>query len=860
MTGRAAARLAHAAWQALALALCLGPALHAQAVPEGYEQGIFELRIGRIAAETVPGLLAPSGTVLVPVDRVLALTGMPTRRGDAAITVARARAAGSATLELTARRLREPSGVTALAAEDLVLVDRVYYLATARVAQLLGATAEADLGQLTVTLSRTPPFPVEQTAARAQRTARGPSRDTRERDGPLVPFVPRSGGAVLDWTVTSLATTQALGSSTGQLRGAAALFGGDVAAGTSVAGDGTGGVRATSNEWSYRRGLPSNPWLRQFQVGDIVGGGAQLRSLQGVTFTNAHALGDQMFGSVPVNVSLPQGWQYEVYQDGQLLGFSDAGSQGPVYVPLRYGTTPVHVRLVSPTGDETVRDYSYLIPQTQQQPGRFEYKAGGGRCTSGCRTLTFADASYGIAPWLSVTGGGERRTEDSASSILPHAGVSVLSYTGWNAQLQTARQSFTRASLLYGGSGAVVGSGSYTRSYLGADQPSVIPGADFGRWLFDGQLQLRTPPASRVTGWRLDNSIEGLAGGGAERSRTALTAQLRSGSVAMSYESERTRARHEMGLSVLSVLPAGLRASSLLGTVLFDGRSVHAMEVATSLQAGRRAAAGLTVRWEAGSGVILTAGFNGAFDALRLTSRLSASRDRPAYLATAASGAVALDGRHPSTFEGPGVGLAGVAGRVFYDVNANGVFDAGDQPAGKIRIVVNGTQTRSDASGRYRAWNVTPYEIADVVIDTLAFTDFSWTVLGGRTVVRATPGMFNPVDFPLVRTRELAGEVVPDSAVATASGVTLLLSSVDGGISQKIVTYSDGSFYVSRVLPGRYRLTVSPSALDALRADASPAALPVEVMFAADDAVLTLPPLRLVRRAEPANGAQRAPD
>ena len=55
--------------------------------------------------------------------------------------------------------------------------------------------------------------------------------------------------------------------------------------------------------------------------------------------------------------------------------------------------------------------------------------------------------------------------------------------------------------------------------------------------------------------------------------------------------------------------------------------------------------------------------------------------------------------------------------------------------------------------------------------------------------------------------------------------MTLLLASETGGASQRIVTFSDGSFYVSRVLPGRYSLTVAASALDALQDIGRPAAV-----------------------------------
>jgi hypothetical protein len=835
---------------ALLLLCVLASRARAQAVPARFEQGIFELRAARIAAETVPGLLAASGTVLIPIERVIALTGVPAQRTDSSITLERARGAGAATLQLRGRWLVDSSGVSALGADELALVDGTYYLATARVADWLGATVQTDLGQLSVTMTRTPPFPVEQAAARAQRTAGGLRRGTRSPSGPSVPFVPRSGGAVLDWTASAVGTGRSLGGSSGAMRSAAALFGGDVTAGVGVSGDGTGGVRSGNAEWSYRRGLPGNDYLRQFQIGDILGGGTQLRSLRGFTVTNARLASDPSFGSVPVNLSLPQGWQYEVYQDGQLIGFSDAGVRAPVYVPLRYGTTPVQVRLVGPTGDETVRDFSYLIPQTQQQPGRLEYTAGGGRCTSACSSIAFGDASYGVTPWLSVSGGAERRTTDGLSRTLPEGALSVATYSGWNAQLQAAKQSFTRVSLLYGGSARVIGSGSYSRTWLGADQPSVLVAADDGRWLFDGQLQLRTGPEGRVSGWRLDNTLEGVASQRAERSRSALTAELRGGSVSLSYETDRSRALREAGVSLLAVIPPRLRAGSVLATVLFDEQSAHAVELSTSLQTGRRGAAAVTTRWQRGTGVLVSLGYNGALGAMRLTSRLTSSPSRPTYLATSASGAVALDGTaRPTLFEGPGVGLAGVAGRVFYDVDADGRFGPGDLPARDVRVVVSGAPVRSDSSGTYHAWNVVPYESFEIAIDTLAFTDFSWTLLRGRTTVRATPGTFNRVDFPLVRTRELAGQLVPDSSIATVGGVTLLLTgTTPGSTTLRIVTYSDGTFYVSRVLPGRYLLTVAQSALDILGAAADPASMPVDISLAAGDPVQTLPPLHLRRR------------
>lgn len=831
---------------ALTIGALLAPAARteAQATPAGFDQGIFELRVARVATETVPGLLAARGIVLVPIDRVIALTAVPARLTDSTVTVERARGAGSATLELRTRRLVDATGARMLAPDELVRVDGTYYLATARVAELLGANVDSDMGQLAVTLTRTPPFPAEQNAARAQRAAsRGPSSALSPD---RVSFHPRSGGGVVDWSLSTVGSARALSGSTGTLRAATALYGGDLSTGAALSSDGTAGTRATNAQWSYRRGIPDNSLVRQFQVGDVIGGGAAFRSLRGMTFGNARSTSDPFFGSVPVDLNLPQGWQYEVYQDGQLLGFSDAAIRAPVYVPLRYGSTPVQVRLVSPTGDETVRDFSYLVPQSQQPPGRLEYSAGGGRCASGCESILFGDASYGVRPWLSVSGGAERRRIDGNARVYPQAGVSLASYSGWNAQLQAAAQSFERASVLYGGSGAVVGSASYSRTYDGAGQPSVIADVSGTRWMFNGVAQLRSPGGHRINGWRIDTTLEGVEAPSAERSRTALSADFARGTAGLSYETDRARDLREAGISMLAVFAPSSRASSVLGTLLVDARSVHALELSTSYQTGTRGAAALIARWQNGSGVSLGVGYNGVLGALRLTSRFSASARQPAYVAATASGSAALDGlQKPTVFEGPGVGLSGVAGRVFYDMDGDDEFGAGDLPAPDVRVFVSGAQTRADSAGRYHVWNVAPYEIGEIAIDTLAFSDPSWTLQRPHSAVRTTPGTFNRVDFPLVRTRELAGQLVGDSTVATVGGVTLFLTPATGGASQKIVTFSDGSFYLSRVRPGHYELTVSASALDALHADASPASQSLQMIVSADEPVFTTVPIRL---------------
>ena len=125
---RAVARLrsSRAAAPLLAQLAFVAPAVGAQAVPAGFEQGIFELRAARIATETVPALLTPTGLVLIPLERAIALTGVPVRQSDSSVAVERARNGGWATLDLRARRITDASGAQPLDAQELVRVDGAY--------------------------------------------------------------------------------------------------------------------------------------------------------------------------------------------------------------------------------------------------------------------------------------------------------------------------------------------------------------------------------------------------------------------------------------------------------------------------------------------------------------------------------------------------------------------------------------------------------------------------------------------------------------------------------------------------------------------------------------------------------------
>jgi hypothetical protein len=140
-------------------------------------------------------------------------------------------------------------------------------------------------------------------------------------------------------------------------------------------------------------------------------------------------------------------------------------------------------------------------------------------------------------------------------------------------------------------------------------------------------------------------------------------------------------------------------------------------------------------------------------------------------------------------------------------------------------------------------WNVLPYQAVNVQIDSLSLQDPSWIpALPGRAL-RPSPQQFTTVDFALVRTREIAGVLLPGAKIATTAGVGLELRDVDGGALNASRTFSDGAFYFGRVRPGHYRLALTKTSASALGITTPPE---IDVVVGADsDAIIELEPITL---------------
>lgn len=814
--------------------VCPAPAT-TQALPDHLEEGLFEVLVPNLGAITVPVLVDTAQTVLIPLEPLLGHVGYSVELQPGRSVWRAAEAAPENRLLLDPPRFMGADGRTSTLSDAAVAaVNDEVYVSTEALATILDAEVEVDWGALRVVVSRQePPFPA-QARARIEERRRRLFTPTAAGSGPVVPYEARSGGVIFDWNIGTSPTEERT-----LFRGAVggAVLGGDLVVGGSVA---MGRAPDRTAEVSYRRIFPERRWVNQLLLGQVVTQDMAPRSLAGVVVSNIPQQRDAQFAHVPVAPDIPEGWEFEVYQSGRLIGFSSAGADDAVLVPVRYGQTPLEVRMVGPSGQEVVSQYRYMVPISHLPPERLEYSAGAGVCPRDrCDGLGYGEVRYGLDRRLTVGGGFQAVSEDGQFSLRPSALASFVPDRHWALEMEARAEEFVRASVdRLSDDGRHVGlDASLHQPVFG--QPSFFLGSDT-RWQIQAQAGLHPLHVSA----RLD----GMTGKGAERVRVGVGRSIPRGFGELALEVGDFGENRMTGRAT-TILPerwwAFERPVALSGSFSTSTDGLRLLEVSSSLRPGADSYLSTAVQWNGERNEFhLTVTFRQLLEAARIDVA-AARRTTNSTLTLSANGSIAFDGARRVHFTDRDLqGRAGVVGRVYYDRDGDHAFGDADDPAPDISVLVGGVRTQTDDDGFYRAWNVTPYEVTAVAVDTLSGIDPRYTVLAGGTLLRPVPHLPNRVDFPLAETRELLGQVIQPGG-GGVGGVEVELIHDDTGRRQSVRTFSDGTFYVSRLLPGVWTIRIAAPSLEALQTTSDPEAVVLDINVADTQPLIELEPFVL---------------
>lgn len=628
---------------------------------------------------------------------------------------------------------------------------------------------------------------------------------------------------------------------------------------------------------SDRRGVPATLRLRAYRtdpagklplgathiaVGDVQGLSTPLVSQSGVgrgfIVTNRPVDRPQNFDRTDFRGELPNGWDAELYRNGQLLAFANDRADGRyefLDVALQYGQNRFEVVLYGPQGQIRREVKSVPVGLDSIPPRKTWYWAGadeeGRDLINLYRSPVFARrgwrGSFGLERGLNaktsvalnmssllIDGIGRRNFGEVA--LRRAIGPALAEFSG--AVDATGGRAFRAQALAQLGTTnfalETIWAGGNYRSDRILQNVTGLHVASIDHFFGKGRRSVPVHFDARLTTRRGGDSTLEFA------TRSSLSVGQMSFTGEVAYRDE----RRKFGPDPSSQIEAGLLANARVGTVRLRGEARFRIAPESQFQS-----ATIVGEWAAGGSRLHPAqwraelGYDQALGRARAGLGYSKRYERVSF---SASGEVATDGAvaaglnlafslGPDPRRNGGIRLTAdklasqgsALVRVYRDANSNGRRDAGERlekgaqiAAGRIPV-----DHLTDAHGEVVVDGLEPFQPVLVSVDGSALPDPLVQPSTPGSVVTPRPGVTVAIELPLVATGDVDGTLVRAGG-GSLEGIDLELVDGEGRAVARTRSDFDGFFLFEAVPYGRYsvriaKLSAQVAALDmALAADA----------------------------------------
>lgn len=813
------------------------PAVAAQEI----EPVLLEMRIGRYAERTIPAHRA-GDVALLPLLQFFELAEIRARwTGDSTVVAIIQPGNRRLTVDPRRRRVSLDGADTPLGPAEFLTSDGDLFLSERIFGRVLGLRWRTSWPDLETALENPEDLPVTRRILRELIAgARLRPEDSMVTDGVLREYPQLLEGVVLDYNAL-VPTDPGPGSGAYSLGLGLNLLGGAFEGRVQNEGPlDDGKVRV---DVSWLKVWRDNKWLSQVRLGDGFSSGTRTRNLRGVALGNVPFRRPDYIGQLPFTGTLGPGWQLEAYRGGRLISFDSVNALGQfsLDVPLQYGENPVDFIAYGPFGEVRQFNRTYRVSTQVIRARRLEYGLSAGACRSDdCQATANADVRYGLSTRWTVFGGVDQFWRDTLPDLShPYAGfignlTNALALEGEAVANATLRGTIRfEPSVWYQFAAEanrfdsdvvapLLTAEGRRNQYTLLSQVWPIPGA-LRNWLsFDASADWITTGETRTFSARVGASLQPGQVRFIPAIRWRRAEPLDDGPV--------TRATsYGMNLITLPFSQLGRLAGRLTtrsGIELQSPATVTSAFGFLSARVGNGLRAELGATWRKGEDVGLSALFTADLSGVRAYTTLEAPPAGDVRATQQVQGSVLYDlGTDGIDFSGgPSLQLGGVSGRVFLDLNGNGIYDQGEYVVPEVRVQVGMYSQETDASGAYRVWLLPAYERMVATVDTTTLPSPFWIPAYSAVSVNTTPNRFATLNFPLVAGGMAEGTVLRATAAGNlpVSGARVLFRERRTGRTREAVTFQDGSFYLMAIPPGDWEVTVDPVLLTRLGQRADP--------------------------------------
>jgi len=570
-------------------------------------------------------------------------------------------------------------------------------------------------------------------------------------------------------------------------------------------------------------------FLRQILAGKITtqATASVYNPVIGVQFTNTPTTFRRSFGSYTLTDKTEPGWTVELYVNNVLVDYIKADASGffTFEVPLVYGNTMVKLKFYGPWGEERTREQSLTIPYNFIPHREVEYTVSAGVVEDSVWSrFSRASVSYGATRFLTLGGGAEYLSSVSSTPVMP----------------------FVNASLRLPGN--VLLSGEYTHGVRARGRLS---------YRFPANIQLDLDYI------RYDKEQEAISYNYLEERRASLSVPLRikkfSAYSRMSYYNivlpltNYTTAEWMVAGAVRGVntnlttygLFVGNADPSIHSQLSLAIRLPGEFMIMPQTQYNYTDGEFMTARLGLEKRVLekgyvnlslernfrhnITMGeigmrydfsFAQAGISARQTNRQSTlvQYARGSFINDRPTGWLKADNR-------TNVGRGGISVVAFLDLNANGIYDAGEQKVPGLNIrSSSGTLERSDKDTTIHITGLEPYVKYYIEVDETSFENVSWRLDKKSYAVVADPNMLKLIEIPVFVRGEATGMVMlTDRGVTKGLGRMIVnFNSSANEITGRALTEDDGYYSWFGLPPGKYSVSIDSSQLSRLKLVSDP--------------------------------------
>jgi hypothetical protein len=789
----------------------------------GLEPVLVDLQLGRLVSRTVPAF-RDDDEALVPLRDFFDLAEIGYSIGPEGVLEARLEpsgelirvAPGSDSVSVGKRRL--PINAT-----QLVYRDSTLFIATERLGAMFDLNFDISWPDLTVTVLNPDSLPVGRRMWRDQMRALLAERQGVRPDTTFGPAHTKWDGLVFDYNVAFPVANNLVGGSSYQFGMGAQVAGGALEIGLRSLGTTESGATEFAATW---KGVwVENKYVKQLTLGTATLTGPRYAGIRGVAVTNSPYIRPSYVGQLNYYGRLDPGWQLEAYSGAQLVAFDSIGANGDysVTLPVGYGENAVDFVAYGPTGQVRRFNQTYRVVSEQLPYKQFEYGIAAGECVSTlCTSALNADVHYGVSRRVTVRAGVEEYWRDNDPDLLhPYGVVTGLVGNAITLEGEAVGNGWLRGAARFEPSTNFRIGAGYSAFDDNVVRPVIAPPGRRSQWLFDAFLR----PIPVLASFYLQGLGEIDQGVDFDATRMRLQASVQAAGVRL-YPYARYERLAQVAGPATSGSFVGLSAYAIgapswgpvMSALWFrgdleagggNGWSLAAASLARSFGPALRIEAGAA--WHRGiPGTVFTFSLVSYLPTLQASTTAIAPTEGAGSVIQTAQGSLIYDGNQGRLTANPNPGLqrSGVSGRVFLDQNSNGLQDPGEPGVGGVRVIVGSFTARSDSLGRYHVWDIPAFDPVNVQIDSTSLDNPLYVPAFTSAMLSPPPNAYREFNLPLVTGAVLEGRVLRDGA--PLPGVTLVLTNRANGKKTAVPTFSDGTFYVLGVKPGRYTLEVDP--------------------------------------------------